>query len=221
MVAERQEDARYAVVFRVGAELPLAGSLRVERQELVLDGRAHDRQEVVRIPLSELRDVRIGRERAERLNGRPTLLLTPGNGPLIQVEPLGLGLLYELADLLATLAVNDQPDVEEVAVVVPLKSGRANRARKLIARGPPFDPGIVGLSRHEVFLTANEVIFVFAGPGARATLQRASHNPSLWRVGLAWRDCMAARPHLADPDDVRRTVGLRPLYSWSATRSGL
>src|SRR5439155_13807677 len=40
----------------------------------------------------------------ERLNGRPSLLLERRDQPVVQVEPLGIGLLQELAHLLAALA---------------------------------------------------------------------------------------------------------------------
>ena len=81
-----------------------------------------------------------------------------------------------------------------------------------------FDPGTLGLSRHEVYLTADEAIFVFAGPGARAAVQRASRDPSLWRVGLAWSDCIGGRPRLADAAEAGRRQGLEPEYSWTAER---
>jgi hypothetical protein len=57
-----------------------------------------------------------------------------------------------------------------VAVIVPLKVGHDDRAKEPVAQGPPFDPAALGLERHEVFVTAREAVFVFAGPHVREKL---------------------------------------------------
>jgi hypothetical protein len=162
--------------------------------------------------------VRIGRSPEECLSDRPALLLEREPLPPVQVEPFGFGLLHELADLLAALARKDGGEDEEVAVVVPLKQGRLERARELVSKGPPFDPQALGLTRHQVYLTDDEANFVFAGPGAREAVQRASEDPSLWRVGLAWRDCIGGRPHLADVAEAARARGREAAYSWTGDR---
>lgn len=215
-VSGRQRPARYAVVFRADGELPAAGALVVDEDRLVLEGRGRDGPTKLCIPYSELTGVRIGRSPEERLNGRPALLLERENQRSVQVEPFGVGFLHELAQLLTVLATGTDERDEQVAVVVPLKKGRLERARELVDRGPPFDPAALGLTGHEVYLAADAAIFVFAGPGARAMLERASRDPSLWRFGLAWRDCIGGRPHVAAAVEARRIHGQQPVYRWNA-----
>ncbi|MGE5274645.1 MAG: hypothetical protein ACM3QU_12925 [Verrucomicrobiota bacterium] len=208
---------RYAVAFRSGGDPPMRGVLVVAEDRLLLEGRGPGGNVALDIAYSELTGVRIARSPEERLGDRPALLLERGPLRSVQVEFFGFGLLHEVADVLGALARKTGGD-DEVAVVVPLKQGRLQRARELVGKGPPFDPRTLGLSRHEVYLTADEAIFVFAGPGARAAVQHASRDPSLWRVGLAWRDCIGGRPHLADAAEAGRAQGLEPVYRWTAER---
>jgi hypothetical protein len=213
----RVAGARYAVTFCASGDPPVRGVLVVAEDRLLLEERGGAGHPPLVVAYSELTRVRIARRPEELLSDRPALLLERGRLPSVHVELVGFGLLHEVADVLTALARKDGGD-EEVAVVVPLKHGRLWRARELVGTGPPFDPGTLGLSRHEVYLTADEAIFVFAGRGARAAVQRASRDPSLWRVGLAWRDCIGGRPRLADAAEARRTQGLEPAYSWTAER---
>jgi hypothetical protein len=214
------EPVRYPVVFRAGTSVPTAGGLVVDDRHFMLVGGSVDEPSELSIPYSELRDVRVGRTSEERLNGRPTLVLARNEAPIIQVAALGFGLLHELADLLVTL-VNQQTDGnEQVAVVVPLKQGCVERAKDLVAHGPPFDPAALGLERHEIFVTSREAIFVFVGPNVRETLRQATQNPGLWRAGLAWRACIAGRPRLTNPGEALPAHQGQPLYNWTADHEG-
>ena len=95
---------RYAVVFRDGRGNPTAGALIVDRDRLRLEGRSADGRVELSVPYAELTEIRIGRSPEERLNGHPTLLVGREHAPPLQIEPLGAGLLHEIADLLTTLA---------------------------------------------------------------------------------------------------------------------
>jgi hypothetical protein len=212
----QQRVTRYAVVFRAGQREPTAGALVVETDRVRLEGRSAAGLVELSVPYAELTDVRIGRTPEERLNGRPALLLGREEAPPIQIEPFGTGLLLEIADLLATLANPDGDSSEQVAVIVPLKKGRLARAEELVAQGPPFDPAALGLKRHQVFLSARAATFVFAGPHVRATLERATTDPTLWRVGLAWRGCIAGRPRVSTAPKVHPEDGARLVYAWAA-----
>lgn len=211
---------RYAVAFRVGSDPPAAGALAVNEETLLLEGRTAEQRVELSVRYADVREVRIGRRPEERLNGYATVLLTTADGPTIQVEPLGAGLLHELADLLAALAsdipsATDEPEIEEkVVVTVPLRKGRIGQVRELIAQGPPFDPAELGLTRHEVFLSDDEAVFVFEGPTARSTLERATRDPSLWRIWLAWRQCVRGRPRLASDFGHDRLSSKQRVYSW-------
>jgi hypothetical protein len=213
---QRPEPVRYPVVFRTGTSGPTAGALIVDNRRFMLVGGNVDEPLELSIPYSELRQVRVGRSSEERLNGRPTLLLARSEAPDVQVMPLGFGLLHELAGLLATLANQQTDGNEQVAVVVPLKTGCVERAKELVAHGPPFDPAALGLQRHQIFVTTREAIFVFIGPNVRETLRKATRNPTLWRAGLAWRACIAGPPRLTNPGETLPAHQGQPLYSWTA-----
>ena len=210
--------ARYAVVFRLGSEAPMAGALVIGDESLTLDGRRPGARESQTVPYSELAAVRVGRTVEERLNGRPTLVLERTDNPSIQIEPLGFGFLHELASLLTAFAIRNGAADETVGVIIPLKEGRLERARELVAQGPPFDPEALGLTCHEVFLNEDEATFVFHGPRARVTLQGVSRDPSLWRAGLAWRSCIGGRPRFVDASELTVTDDERPVFSWTAAR---
>ncbi|HEU0247536.1 MAG TPA: hypothetical protein VFR38_10665 [Gaiellaceae bacterium] len=211
-----QRPARYAVVFRIGLGARAAGALVIDQDRLQLEGRTADGPVELSVPYAELVEVWIARGPEELVNGRPALLLAREDGPPVQVEPFGIGLLHELADLLVALAAEHADGGEEVAVIVPLKKDRMAQAKELVVQGPPFDPAALGLTRHEVFLTADKAIFVFAGPHVRATLERMTRDPTLWRVGIAWRACIGGRPRLAAASDTRPGTDDQPVYSWAA-----
>ena len=212
----RPEPVRYAVVFRVGASAATAGALVVEDGRLLLVGRSGEDRVELSLPYSALREVRIGRSGEERLNGHPALVLARRGGPPVRIEPLGIGLLHELADLLATLASRHADTNEQMAVIVPLKTGCVERAKELVAQGPPLDPAALGLEHHQVFISAGEAVFVFAGPQVREKLKQAARNPTLWRAGLAWSACIAAQPQLSNPPEPLPTDEGQLVYSWHA-----
>jgi hypothetical protein len=88
--------------------------------------------------------------------------------------------------------------VSRLVLVVPLKEGKHARARKILAEGPPFDLEEMGFERHQVFLTEREVVFVFEAAGPSATLHFSAEDPTLWKAGAAWRECIAERPRKAE-----------------------
>jgi hypothetical protein len=218
MVDQRRPEsaARYAVVFRAGTSAPTAGALVVDDRRFMLVGGSVDQPVELSVPYAALREVRIGRSGEERLNGRPALVLARRDGPVVQVMPLGFGLLGELADLLAVLAIQQADGTEQVAVVVPLKTGCVERAKQLVAKGPPFDLVALGLERHEIFVFTREAVFVFTGANVRQKLEQATRNPTLWQAGLAWRACIAGPPRLIDTFEALPAQTGPPLYSWTA-----
>lgn len=204
---------RYAVVFRTGTGAPTGGALSLDETGLVLLGRSG---EELRVPYSAVSSVRIGRSAEESVRGRPAVVLSRRDAPPVQIEPLGPGLLHELADRLAALASQHADIGEQVVVTVPLKRGRVAKAKELVAHGPPFDPALLGLSRHEVFVSGREAIFVFTGPHVREKLERATRNPTLWLAGLAWTACVAGRPRLASGSEALPRDDAEPVYRWAA-----
>jgi hypothetical protein len=205
---------RYPVVFREQGGTATAGSLEVDEDRLLLSGGTGQRRRELSVPLPEITEIRIGRLPADRLNGYATLLLDRESVPAVQVAPVGAGLLHEIADLVRTLTTERLADTEELAVVVPLRRGCRAQAAKLLAAGPPLDPGALGLTSHQVYLREDEAVFVFRGQDVSARVETAVRSPALWRAGLAWHDCIAGRPRIV------RSAGLlaneEPAYTWTA-----
>ena len=202
-------DERFAVVFRDNStEAP--GALEVEPDRLRLRGRGRGCYVELEIPYSDLVEVRIGRRTSERLNGYATLILERATLPPVHVAPLGVAMLPEISDLLTTLSQRAGGDV--LAVLVPLKPGCLDRARKLLAKGPPLDPASLGLSSHDVYLRDGEAIFVFRGSNVRAQVSKAIRHPAIWRAGLAWQRCFAAPPRIVELADV--SLDHNPAYHW-------
>jgi hypothetical protein len=84
-----------------------------------------------------------------------------------------------------------------LVVVVPLKPGAVERARELLATGPPFDLEKSAFRRHAVHLTEREVIFAFEGEGDSATLALGAEEPELLKAASAWKELFAERPRIA------------------------
>jgi hypothetical protein len=188
----------YAAVWREQEGVLATGKVVLGPYALRLEGRRRGgqlcRHEVA---YSELAGVHIGREPGEKVNGRPTLLLERVSGPSFQIDLLGIGLLSELTELLATLSAERSAPVERLAVVVPLRKNRVERARLLLEVGPPFDLEQSGLRRHEVFITEREVVFLFEGRQVLEVVQQLVRDPDAWRAALEWRSLIAAPPRIA------------------------
>ena len=85
----------------------------------------------------------------------------------------------------------------QLVIVVPLKPGSRDEARRLVDLGPPFPLDETDLERHEVHLTDDEAVFVFesaAGP----TLSLPGEDPTLHRLAEAWEAIMDGQPRKAE-----------------------
>jgi len=202
---------RYAVAFRAGSAAA-TGRLDVEQDRLLLQGVSGPDVLKLEIPFAELAEIRVGRHPHERLKGYRTLVLERTNGPAVRVAPLGLAMLPEIADLLHSLTTPTDESV--LAVSVRLKAGCLGQARKLLAKGPPLDPALLGLSHHEVYLREDEALFVFHGSNVRARVSQAIRHPAVWRAGLAWQRCFAAPPEIVEPSEL--SLEAAPAYRWLA-----
>jgi hypothetical protein len=102
--------------------------------------------------------------------------------------------------------------MERVAIVARLRDGTSHRAAELIERGPPFDLAEVGLSSHSVFLSAEEVVFVFEGRQVEWSVDDLIDDPFQYEIHRAldqWREIVdgtprIAREHFGWHDDVAR-----------------
>jgi hypothetical protein len=92
--------------------------------------------------------------------------------------------------------------MERLAIVAGLKSGAEPRAAELISAGPPFDLEEGGLTRHEVYLSAGEVVFLFEGKDVEWFVDDLVEDPFQWPVLAAfeaWRPLVEGEPRIARP----------------------
>jgi hypothetical protein len=179
-------------------EKTVTGTLTVSREGVLLDGGTRRLPVRRSIPLGDVASVHVGRSRAERLDGRPAIVVERRDAPVLLLRPLGLGLLTELAERLAQLCAN-RTRVEQVAVVLSLAPAALDTARALVAEGPPFDLDEAGIEEHEVFLTKREAVFVFSGENACESARRFAHDATVWRAADRWAACLDSPPRLASP----------------------
>ena len=89
--------------------------------------------------------------------------------------------------------------MERLALIARLKPGAEDQAARLVADGPPFDPGDRGLSRHTVYLSAGEVVFVFEGDEVEWIVEEMVQEPAGGAVAAAlesWRDLVDGPPRI-------------------------
>ena len=187
----------YAVKWREPDGQTFIGRLALGPRALRLDGRRRGGNEPPverRFGYEELRGLRIGSGVADRLDGRPALVVERADGAYLVADAgLGAPVVHELVERLSDLRLFA---ARRAIVVVPLREGALERVRELVAHGPPFDPGETGLLRHELLLTPGEAIFVFeAESEERLRLFLSGLDLS---AAAAWGELVAGPPRLAE-----------------------
>jgi hypothetical protein len=116
-------------------------------------------------------------------------------------------LIGEIAERLAALQLDARKD-RRIVVVLPLKPDAHAPVRALLKQGPPFDPASIdGLERHEVYLAADEAVFVFESALGADGLAPLLADPKLWEHASAWGEHVAGAPRIAEE-----------AFSWSRPR---
>jgi hypothetical protein len=87
--------------------------------------------------------------------------------------------------------------MERLVVTLKLRKGTQERAAKLIAAGPPFDPGDLGLARHAVYLGDDLVIFAFEGEDVEKRVRVVINDPVRSASFASWVPLLASRPAIA------------------------
>jgi len=190
----------YPIVWREGDGPQRAGKLELANSYIVLEG-SESGGALARLSLSyaDLVEVRIGRSADERVGSGPSLILERRSRPPIRIgEIAGLGSVVDLGHVLAELL--EGTTVTQVAVVVPIRKGKRDRARELIQGGAPFDPEESTLDCHRIYLTDREAIFLFDGPDVRRFLEELVRTPEPWRAATAWKDVIAGKPRVAEEE---------------------
>ena len=90
--------------------------------------------------------------------------------------------------------------MERLALITRLKPGSVPRAKRLIAKDPPFDLGEGGFVRHSIYLSETDVIFVFEAHEVEWLVDSLVDEPFHWTLRDAldeWRPLIEGQPHLA------------------------
>jgi hypothetical protein len=102
--------------------------------------------------------------------------------------------------------------MERFAIVARLRPGAEERARRLLAAGPPYDLSASGIERHSVFLSEGEVVFNFEGHEVEWIVDDLIDGPShheLQRALDDWRSIVDGPPRIA-----------REQFAWDSEGAG-
>jgi hypothetical protein len=77
------------------------------------------------------------------------------------------------------------PVQHRVLVSVRTKPGSRERVAKLLKEGPPFDPLATSITRHDVFVLDDQVLFLFE---ADDRLEGDDSLADAWQWSESWRD---------------------------------
>lgn len=191
----------YGVVWREGASPLAAGKLELLPRGIRLDGLERTQD----IPYELLAGVRVGRLAGERIDGRLSVVIERRSGPPVTISTVAKpSLVGEIVERLAALQLGDDP-ARRTTVVLPIKPESHASVHALLESGPPFDPDqMEGLDRHEVYLTPQEVIFLFDSKFGLDAFAKLIADPGLWQSAAAWREHIAGPPRIAED-----------VYSWA------
>lgn len=204
--------AAYAATWREGDGPLTSGRVELGHRALLLVDARGGAAPVRELPFDEVESVRVGRVAADRLGDLPTIVVEPLEGPTLRIATVVQpGALVELAERLADLRLGGPP-VRRLAVVVPLKPDMELRARALVEHGPPFRPGGVGLTGHDVYVGHGSVVFTFASL-EEGVLDRIAVVPGALAAAAEWHDLVDGPPEVAEcayhwqSPDLREPVG--------------
>jgi hypothetical protein len=187
---------RYGVTWKEEAEAPLSGRLEIGPRSFLLHPFDDDALVEREFAFDQLTSVEI-----RPPDERPTLVLRAADGRTIELESAVEK--WILGDVLAHMFGHSLGGgtATRVLVVLTLRPGAHERAREIIAGGPPFDPSSTELVTHDVFLLDDQVLFLFGLDAVAARAQLA--EPDFWRPLLAWSELVTGGARLAER-----------IYSW-------
>ena len=99
--------------------------------------------------------------------------------------------------------------MQRIAVIAKLKPETEERATELIEGGPPFDPDKLGFDSHTVYLSGNQVVFVFEGGRLDHLLHAVVRDPANLSTFGQWEPLIDGFPSVA-----------REAYSWQRPNGG-
>lgn len=187
----------YAVTWEEAGGKRHSGRLELGSDGLRLEGRNGAGVVNTVVPYVEVVGYRVAHARGDRLQGRPTLIVELAGERTVKIASVAQsGVVGEVAERLAGLTAAARP-TERAALVVPLRPGMKAEAEKLLVQGPPFDPRQLGLKRHDVFVTDEEVVFVFEGIPS-VFVEHIAADETVWNAASAWRPLVDGHVRYAD-----------------------
>jgi len=90
--------------------------------------------------------------------------------------------------------------MERLAIVAHLKEGSEARANALLDQGVPFDLAETGIARHNIYVSASEVVFVFEGHEVEWIIDRLidePFHPKLQGALDEWRSIVDGMPRIS------------------------
>ena len=194
----------YGVVWRDGHKPLARGKLELLPRAIRLDGMSGSEPASREIAYDYLSEIRIGRSAAERIDGRPSLMLEPRTGDTLAIASVAQsGVIAEIAERLAALQLGAEGR-RRIAVVLPLREeaqepfGSCSRTGRRSTRTRSVS------TAHQVFLTAERGGLRLRVRARRARARAAAPGPG----ALAERRRLAR--HLAGPPRIAEDV-----YSWA------
>ena len=82
-------------------------------------------------------------------------------------------------------------------MIARLRPDCEERAKQLLAAGPPFDPASLGLTSHDVYLGRRSVVFAFEGPEVERSVSDLVNDPASSGSFSAWGPLLDGSPALA------------------------
>ncbi len=87
--------------------------------------------------------------------------------------------------------------MKRLAIIAQLRPDMQERAAELVAQGPPFDPREIGFERHFVFLSGDQVVFVFEGGNLDRLLRTVVQDAGGSEAFKRWEDLLVGMPRVA------------------------
>jgi hypothetical protein len=123
---------------------------------------------------------------AEGSNDRPILVFHLPTNESIEVESsVGKWILGDLLKETLLGILVEAPVQHRVLVSVRTEPGSRERVAELLKEGPPFDPFATSITRHDVFVLDDQVLFLFETDDR---LEGADSFADAWRWAEPWRD---------------------------------
>jgi hypothetical protein len=84
-----------------------------------------------------------------------------------------------------------------IGVIAQLVPGGRERAKELLAAGPPYDLAEAGFTEHSIFLGGDSVVFLFEGPDVEQHVSALAADPGASSALSNWAPILAGTPQMA------------------------